>query len=1347
MNDQDHEGTIAIVGMSGRFPDAPDVATFWEHLLTGRQAIRPLTADELEQVDPALRRHPRHVAVTSAVPDVDLWDATFFGFSPREAEFTDPQHRLFLECAWEAMENAGYDPKGYPGIVGVIAGCGFPTYLQNNLFGHDELINEVGHLQLAIGNDRDALTTMVSYKLDLHGPSVAVQTSCSTSMVAVHMACQTLLNFESDLMLAGGAAISTPQKAGYVYEEGGILAADGVCHSLDARGSGGVFGNGVGVVVLKRTADALRDGDHIYAMIIGSATNNDGVSRAGYAAPGLRGQAEVMAEGVASADVRPDDISYVEAHGTGTLLGDSVELDAISRCFTPRARDAGACRIGSVKANVGHLDRASGITGLIKTALMLERAKIPPQVNFESPNPNLDLAAGVFSVARQLEDWRPGRGPRRAAVNSFGMGGSNAFVVMQERPPGRDSRAPQANDTPEPQLLVLSAKTPSALDAAAERLRAHLERTPDAVLADVAFTLQTGRTSFNHRRTLVARDVADAVAGLAGHGAAPSRGADQPRRHRRVALLIPDGPVTEPAAARACYDAEPVLRTAFDRHASITGADPARIGEGGPHDDAFRCALAALLAHWGVHPAEVIGMGRSAPLAQWLSGDRSLDTLARATSLADPAAAGPPALPDDGVVLELGSGAALRALDDGAHHDDAPRIAALPAILPSDPRVHTRDLLGRLWLEGVDIDWTALHAERVTHRIPLPTYPFERRRFWIDPAPPVQARRSEERREDVTEWFYLPAWHQAPRLLPGDLDDRLVAAAPWLITGADRPAAAALAERLRAAGALVHVSAGAGTGSEPLPVRPRILLHLETPDDDPSPRAREGFVAQQAFGRVRGIVGALAHQAQADPVTLVMVTSGAVRVGGADRVDPATAALVGLARVVPQENPGLRTRVVDIGAVEAFDTATGLVDELLLDAIEDEATTIAYRGGDRWRQHFDELQMPSAPAQGAVREGGTYLLTGGLGDVCLAIAGHLARTRQARIALLSRSGLPERDTWDEWVLTHGPDDRTRRRIERLRELEADGAEILVVTADVANEEEVAAAVRAVQEAFGPINGIVHGAGMQGDAYFGLAHELCDANSEEHFRAKVLGLAALVSACDFDRLDFCVTLSSLATVLGSIGHGAYAAANAAMDACAEQLFADGRRRVLTVNWDSWQNGEDKEYLGGAATIARYRMSYVEGITALERALSAVGRVPRLVNSTGDIVPRLAAWVATPVDAQVGGDRHPRPPLATPFVEPADDIERGVAAVWQDVMGLEEVGVLDSFFELGGHSLMAVQLIGRIRKAFGVNLPLSALAGAPTVRDLSVAIGALAASPSVESPSVETDDKDLLIEESA
>ena len=686
----------------------------------------------------------------------------------------------------------------------------------------------------------------------------------------------------------------------------------------------------------------------------------------------------------------------------------------------------------------------------------------------------------------------------------------------------------------------------------------------------------------------------------------------------------------------------------------------------------------------------------------------------------------------------------------------------LPATSTAAPRIDTLDLIGRLWLAGVDIDWAALHSDHRPGRVPLPTYPFERRRFWIDPAPANQTRRSDERRDDIANWFYLPVWHQAPRLRPRDLAQRVADAGPWLVAAAGSPIADSLVDRLRTCGAQVEAIDVREAALESLATRPRTVLYVDAGAGGAGPLPVRSLGDQQAFGEARRIVGALAAQSAADPVAMSIITRGAVRIVGGDRIDPASTGLIGLARVAPQENPGLSIRVIDVG--ETGPTRIGdLVDQLLLDAMDPDTTTLGYRDDDRWRQEYDELEVAEEAFDGAVqRDNGTYLLTGGLGDVCLAIADHLAQSRRARLALLTRSAMPPAEEWDGWLAAHPGSDRTSRRIGRLRALEAAGAEILVVTADIADRDQVAAAVRAVQDRFGPINGVVHGAGMQGDAYFGLAHELCDASSYEHFRAKVLGLGALAATLDLDQLDFCITLSSLATVLGAIGHAAYAAANAAMDGLAEQLFADGHRRVLTVDWDSWQNGEDKEYLGGAATIAKYRMSYAEGVQAVERALTAVGCVPHLVNSTGDIVPRLAAWVATATDAQVNGDRHPRPPLATPFVEPADDIEAGVAEVWQDIMGLEEVGVLDSFFELGGHSLMAVQLIGRIRKVFKVNLPLSALAEAPTVRDLSVTVGLLIeqlnehrdAVPDREldladsaAPAVEFEADEVLMEESA
>ncbi len=727
MNAPEQDGSVAIIGVAGRFPDADDVEALWSNLQAGRQSIRPLTDDELAAVDPERQENPRYVAATAPLADVEQWDAEFFGFTRAEAELIDPQHRLFLECSWQALEDAGYDPRRCPGVVGVFGGSHFPMYLVNNLAGHRRLLEAVGYQRVGIANERDMLTTMVSYKLDLRGPSVAVQTACSTSMVAIHLACQSLLAQESDVMLAGAVALHIPQNEGYLYEEGGLFSRDGVFRSLDAKASGRVVGNGAAVVVLKRTEDAVRDRDHIYATIIGSAMNNDGNGRAGFAAPGLRGQAEVMIEALACAGVAPEEISYVEAHGTGTALGDSVELDALSRALGSKST-SGACAVGSIKANIGHLDRASGVTGVIKTALMLRDGRIPPQINFETPNPCLTVAPTRFRVHTEPTEWPRGGAPRRALVNAFGMGGTNAAAVLQEAPP-IGAHADRA--TPGPQLLVLSARTPQALDAAGERLRKHLQSRPELDLADVAFTLQVGRTPFNHRRTIVCADRASALAMLATPAAEAVRTATVGSRSPEVSLFIAGGPVLPPVQTRLLYAAEPTFQAAFER---VTGEPRVDVGAASQepwYRPAFRFALGSLLLSWGLQPTKIVGAGAGAPVAACLNGTLAPEALRACDQALDRPGAhdgGPDAV---GIMIELRGGAPR---SDGNWHGAAPRnLQALASSAAGDPRVALLDLAGRLWLAAVDVDWTQLHGGRGRRRIPLPTYPFERRRFWIDP--------------------------------------------------------------------------------------------------------------------------------------------------------------------------------------------------------------------------------------------------------------------------------------------------------------------------------------------------------------------------------------------------------------------------------------------------------------------------------------------------------------------------------------------------------------------------------------------------------------------------------------
>jgi acyl transferase domain-containing protein len=520
----DFEGAIAIVGMAGRFPGARDVAELWRNLRAGVESVRFLSREEMAALGAGRAADDPAWVPAVAMPDgIDEFDAPFFGISHREAEILDPQHRLFLEACWTALEDAGYDPESPAAVTAVFGGATTSTYLLFNLARNPQVAATVDPLQLIVGNAVDSLTTRVSYKLNLKGASQAVQCACSTSLVAVHLACQALLNQECDVALAGGVSINVGQRAGYRFQEDSILAPDGHCRAFDAEARGTVFGGGAGVVVLKRLEDAVRDRDTVRAVIRGSAVNNDGGIKVGYTAPSVEGQAKVIAEALSVAGIDAGTIGYIEGHGTGTALGDPIEIQALAKAFRARTPKRGFAALGTVKANIGHLDIAAGIAGLIKTVLALQHGEIPPSLHFERPNPRIDFAAGPVYVNRELAEWKRDGTPRRAGVSSFGFGGTNAHVILEEAPapPALPERPAAAGPW---RLLAVSAKTPEALAAAVRNLAEFLGENPETDLGDAAFTLIAGRQAFPHRLAAVCRDAADAAACLAGAAPALDRG-------------------------------------------------------------------------------------------------------------------------------------------------------------------------------------------------------------------------------------------------------------------------------------------------------------------------------------------------------------------------------------------------------------------------------------------------------------------------------------------------------------------------------------------------------------------------------------------------------------------------------------------------------------------------------------------------------------------------------------------------------------------------------------------------------------------------------------------------------
>jgi acyl transferase domain-containing protein len=796
----DNPNAIAVIGMSARFPGAPTLDQFWGNLIDGVESISFFSEEELRAagVPNELIREPHYVPAASLLDGVEQFDARFFGFTPREAELTDPQHRLFLEVAWEAMESAGYGGENPNLAVGVFAGAG-PTacsYLGSDTHLSPKLLGPAGSRE-HIGNDKDYLTTRVSYRLNLRGPSVCVQTACSTSLVAVHLACQSLLMGESDMALAGGVTVRVPQRKGYTARDNAICSPDGHCRAFDASAEGTVFGSGVGVVVLKRLARAVEDGDSIRAVIRATAVNNDGGDKISYWASSVDGQIAALSEAMAVAEVEPSSIGFVEAHGTGTTMGDPIEVMALTQVFRAGTERSGYCALGSVKTNVGHLDSAAGIVSFIKTILTLERKTIPPTLHFKTPNPRIKFEATPFFVNTEAIAWEEEGGPRRAIVNALGIGGTNACAVLEEPPPVVVDNKVAVQPVC---VMPLSAKNAKALDQLVSRYQEYLERSDRADLFDICYTAAAGRRHFDHRVACVVNSYEELkgqlaafangeqtvwpISGKAARGGPPkfalllSGNVSRPlvgdlaqlrqlpaladawdrcegAIRRRTGMALPDhlsGRKTGAADVSSLEQVKPRLLSfamdyGFAQQWIASTGTPAMITGCGDGEVTAACVAGqisledavAMLAndecHWGTGPQRPeLGKARCPTwsvssqigLERAWQAKRSPEELSRWP--ADCSAELKKALPNLAAVVRIDTIA--RPLADADHGAELPVIHAT-----SDrqcPWQRVMSMLAGMYALGVAVDWDSAFVGP-KRRVSLPTYPFQRKPFWMEP--------------------------------------------------------------------------------------------------------------------------------------------------------------------------------------------------------------------------------------------------------------------------------------------------------------------------------------------------------------------------------------------------------------------------------------------------------------------------------------------------------------------------------------------------------------------------------------------------------------------------------------
>ncbi|KTD11896.1 Polyketide synthase module [Legionella gratiana] len=1477
---------IAIVGMSCRFPGANSVHEFWDNLCQGKDCLTRFNENDSQSTS---SDHSNYVPVKGILSDIQSFDASFFGFNPTDASITDPQQRIFLECAWEALEHAAIAPSKLKStVISVFAGMTDSTYLHENLLKNQWFCNEHDTFQQRIATSMCMLSTQSSYRLNLKGKSVNINTACSTGLVTVDQACQDLILFHSDIALAGTSSITVPQNKGYMYQNGSIVSPDGYCRPFSKQANGTVFSNGVGVVVLKRLEDAIKDNDTIYAVIKGSGVNNDGADKLGFTAPSFSGQMECIRDALMQAQISSENVSFLEAHGTATALGDVIEINALNTVYREQTDKKQFCVLGSVKANIGHTDVTAGIAGLIKTALCLYHKKIPPLIHFDEANPDLSLDESPFYINTDLMNWKQNPSKRFAGVSSFGIGGTNIHMILSEHNRHQfDHNVPPKRE----ELILLSAKTEAALKQHVHQFSDYLQSNcfAEEQLANIAYTLQTGREDFQYRQFAVGSDPKSIIKELKK---SPIFFYDEDTHHEIVFMFSGQGTQYH-HMAMDLFEKSPFFRKLIQQGVSCAATylncDLLAIictpqEEQLTHTEytqpslfIIEYALARLLIEIGIKPELLIGHSIGEYVAACIAGVFSYEdaialvcergllmaktaqgamitlecsedeciayqeiahidlalhnathhyvfsgTLEAIQNLEDHLASinkpyqklrvshafhsrlmdsiekpfkdifaniilSPPKLPIVSNVtgswlsatdamspdywykhlrhsvqfykgidlllhdkhpffLEIGLGQSLCNLVKEISAGKANVVHTLPNHHQCSSDLHQLLLaLGHLWTKGVAINLKPIEAYQSKQHISLPTYPFQKQRYWIDANQSHQQLVQGKPCMYQQTWSRYAAYTQAISLSLSSLKEY-----NWIIFKDEsklgdhfislfmkhkiQPMVVTLRTHYKEQNKL-NYEINPNQKKDYLNFVQSIKKNNKTPvvlhcssytnqnNQHPSTKEIDTQLTRGLYSLFYLAQSCVEELGTNKPIKIAVITQGAQQIIGSEITNPLNATLIGACRVMMQEHNCLTFKLFDLNIQENPHNNSKLlhkiIDICMNSQWNEESLMIPLRNGYQWNLMYGEIKQSQSRVN-RLKDRGVYLVTGGLGGIALSFCEAIANTvHQPTFILLSRSLFPPEHEWKN--IFERKNNAYDEKIKQIRTLQQLGATIVFYQVDINQLDQLESVIHQCITRFTHINGLIHTAGVSSP---NLMIDKAKEEINQVLQPKINGTYNLIYTLQKQQLDFVVLTSSLAALLGGFQYMDYCAANSGLDSFVASNLFSFSSFVVSINWNTWSD------VGLAAKAAAQGVSHF------------IGRGNDISSSDGkkiflEILQGVESQVAVSnidinsytksTDTQHETFLQPNPivarqhiPIKTQYAAPTNETESKLVQLWQNMLGIDSIGIYDDFFALGGHSLRALNLIEKINREFHCTLPATQLYRTATIKHLSLVI---------------------------